>query len=85
MAQFATALIPLMPDRDAAIEDFTAAVHRFPVLYEAEWLTTFGAKLGLANVVEDDRSLIDDLLALMTKDGADFTNTFVSPWHPART
>lgn len=78
MAQFATALIPLMPDRDAAIEDFTAAVHRFPDIYEAAWLKVFGAKLGIENANEDDRVLITDLLALMTKDGADFTNTFAA-------
>lgn len=78
MAQFATALIPLMPDRDAAVEDFTAAVHRMPALYETAWLKVFGAKLGLANPTEDDRTLITDLLDLMAKDGADFTNTFAT-------
>lgn len=78
MAQFATALIPLMPDRDAAIEGFTAAVHRFPELYEAAWLEIFGQKLGLAKVTEDDRPLIADLLELMSKDGANFTNTFAN-------
>ena len=78
MAQFATALIPLMDDRDAAITDFTAAVHRLPVLYEAAWLRVFGAKLGIENPCEDDRPLIEDLLALMAKDGADFTNSFAT-------
>ncbi|MFG5382603.1 protein adenylyltransferase SelO [Yoonia sp. R2-816] len=78
MAQFATALIPLMDDRDKAIEDFTAAVHRFPPLYEAAWLTTFGAKLGLADPTPDDAQLITDLLDLMEKDSADFTNTFAN-------
>jgi uncharacterized protein YdiU (UPF0061 family) len=78
MAQFATALILLMPDRDQAIEDFTTAVHRLPVLYEAAWLNEFGRKLGIADATEEDRSLITDLLDLMTKDGADFTNTFAS-------
>jgi uncharacterized protein YdiU (UPF0061 family) len=78
MAQFATALIPLMPDRDQAITDFTAAVHRMPVLYEQEWLAVFGAKLGIAHATEDDRALITDLLDLMAKDGADFTNTFAA-------
>ncbi len=76
MAQFATALIPLMPDRDKAIEDFTAAVHRLPVTYEQAWLEVFGAKLGLSDPTEEDRTLIDDLLTLMTKDSADFTNVF---------
>lgn len=76
MAQFATSLIPLMSDRDQAIEDFTAAINKMPALYEAAWLSAFGAKLGLADATEDDRPLITDLLDLMTKDGADFTNTF---------
>ena len=78
MAQFATALIPLMPDRDQAITDFTAAVHRMPGLLEQEWLATFGAKLGLESPTEDDRTLINDLLDLMAKDGTDFTNTFAA-------
>ncbi len=78
MAQFATALIPLMPDREAAIAAFTEAVHRFPDLHEAEWLKRFGAKLGLADPTTDDAKLINDLLELMANDGADFTNTFAN-------
>ncbi|WP_375255632.1 YdiU family protein [Yoonia sp.] len=78
MAQFATALIPLMQDREQAITEFTAAVHRMPGLLETAWLHVFGAKLGLANPTEDDRALINDLLDLMAKDGADFTNTFAA-------
>ena len=78
MAQFATSLIPLMPDRDAAIEDFTAAVHRFPDLFAAEWLKVFTAKLGINDPVEADEALITELLGLMAKDGADFTNTFAA-------
>jgi serine/tyrosine/threonine adenylyltransferase len=76
VAQFATALIPLMPDRDAAIDSFSAIVNRFPALYAAAWLRVFGAKLGLADPSEDDRPLIEGLLALMARDGSDFTNSF---------
>ncbi|MEM8536962.1 MAG: protein adenylyltransferase SelO family protein, partial [Pseudomonadota bacterium] len=78
MAQFATALIPLMPDRDQAIEDFTEAVNRFPPIYENAWLHVFSAKLGMADPTEEDRVLIEDLLSLMAQDGADFTNTFAA-------
>lgn len=81
MAQFATALIPLMPDRDAAIKDFTAAVHGMQEQYEAEWLKVFAAKLGIADPTQDDRALVADLLDLMAKDGADFTNTFANLGH----
>ena len=76
MAQLATALVPLMPDQDAAIADFTEAVHAMPGQIEAERLRVFGAKIGLAAPREADRPLIDDLLAIMQEAGADFTNTF---------
>ncbi|MCO4848388.1 MAG: YdiU family protein [Yoonia sp.] len=78
LAQFATSLIPLMPDQDAAIEEFTAIINAFPTHYEAQWITAFGAKLGLDAPSEDDRALISDLLGLMQQDRADFTNTFAN-------
>ena len=76
MAQLATALLPLMPDQEAAVADFTEAVHAMPDLIEAEWLRVFGAKIGLATPTETDRALVNDLLLLMQADSADFTNTF---------
>ncbi len=83
LAQLATALIPLMADRDAAIDTFTAIINRFADLYQAAWLARFGAKLGLAQPTEDDRPLIEALLALMARDGSDFTNTFRALGTPA--
>jgi uncharacterized protein YdiU (UPF0061 family) len=76
MAQLASALVPLMPDQDAAVAEFTEAVHAMPDLIADEWLRAFGAKIGLASPDEADRILIVDLLALMQASGADFTNTF---------
>ncbi len=76
MAQLATALIQLMPDRDAAIEEATQIVHAMPGQIDAAWVQRFGRKIGLAVAVSEDAALIEDLLALMQKDGADFTNTF---------
>ncbi len=78
MAQFATALIPLMPDRDAAIESFTQAVNGFAQVYETAWLAVFAAKLGITDTTENDRPLITDLLGLMATDDADFTNVFAA-------
>lgn len=78
MAQLATSLIPLMPDRDTAIEDFTAAVHRFPEIFAQAWRGVFAAKLGISQPTEADEALITELLDLMAKDGADFTNTFAA-------
>ncbi|MGR3636499.1 MAG: protein adenylyltransferase SelO [Shimia sp.] len=78
MAQLATTLVPLMPDGEAAVETFTALVHDMPNQIRAHQTRLFAAKIGLTHVREGDQALIDDLLDLMAKDGADFTNTFRS-------
>ncbi|WP_438957292.1 protein adenylyltransferase SelO [Cognatiyoonia sp.] len=78
MAQLATALVPMMPDQDAAVEAFTESVNRYPALYEAEWRRLFGRKIGLEDAQPEDDALIHDLLGLMAEDGADFTNTFAN-------
>ena len=76
LAQLATALIPLMPDRDAAIADFTAAVNGFGDLFQTAWRAVFARKLGLAAYAEADDTLVQDLLTLMAEDQADFTAVF---------
>jgi uncharacterized protein YdiU (UPF0061 family) len=76
MAQFATALVPLMPDQDAAIEDFTARVHAMSDLIESERQRLFAGKIGIAEADAEDAALVDDLLELMIEGRADFTNTF---------
>ncbi|MFC7703664.1 YdiU family protein [Plastorhodobacter daqingensis] len=76
MAQFATCLLPLMGDRDAAVEEATAIVHGFADLYQAEWLARFRAKLGLATAQDGDLALIDLLLTRMAQGQADFTRVF---------
>ncbi len=77
-AQLATALIQQMDDVDAAIEEATAIVHAMPAQLQTAWLHRFGAKLGLEHPTTDDQPLIEDLLALMQSNGADFTNTFAA-------
>ena len=76
MAQLATALVPLMPDTDAAISAFTAAVHAMPEQVEQNRRDVFAAKIGISAPTGEDDALIDDLLALMADGRADFTNTF---------
>ena len=77
MAQLATCLLPLIDaDQNKAIDRATEAVHRFSDLYEAAWLEVFGAKIGLAAPTGEDRALIEDLLALMAAEEADFTQVF---------
>ncbi|WP_375690617.1 YdiU family protein [Pseudooceanicola sp. LIPI14-2-Ac024] len=76
LAQFASCLVPLMPDQDAAVARFTEMIHAVPDRVHAEWLRLFRAKLGLASAREEDERLIVDLLTLMAENQADFTNTF---------
>lgn len=85
MAKLASALLALMPDPDAAIPEFTEAVHAMPDLIDAEWLRVFAAKIGISVPRAEDRALISDLLALMQAGGSDFTNTFQAlPTNAAR-
>ncbi len=63
LAQFATCLIPLMGEEEAAVEAATTAVHRFAPLYQAAWLRRFGDKLGIdgaANQSADREPAADD-------------------------
>ncbi len=77
MAQLASCLLPLMgDDQDRAVEQATAAVHRFPDLYQAAWMDIFRAKIGLSQAEDGDADLIQDLLTRMAAARADFTNTF---------
>ena len=76
MAQFATALVQLYDDKDAAVAEATQAVRAMPAQIEAAWLRRFGAKLGLAAPGPDDGALIEGLMGLMQRGGSDFTNTF---------
>lgn len=76
LAQLATCLLPLMGEREAAIEAATEAVHGFAPVFQAEWLGRFGAKIGLAAPTEADLPLIEALLSRMATLRADFTRTF---------
>ncbi|ANT58976.1 hypothetical protein AYJ57_00530 [Salipiger sp. CCB-MM3] len=76
MAQLATALVPLVQDQQAAVDEFTTIVNGMPNLIRAAWLRRFGAKLGIADAQAEDAPLIADLLGMMQAGGSDFTNTF---------
>ncbi|MGQ3489263.1 protein adenylyltransferase SelO [Roseovarius pacificus] len=76
MAQLATALVALMPDQDAAVEEFTNIIHAMPGRIHSHWLRAYGRKIGIVDATPEDESLIVDLLRLMAENRADFTNTF---------
>ena len=76
IAQLATSLLPLMPGRDAAIEELTEVVNGFSDVFNAAWEGVLRAKLGLTKPQDGDGALAFDLLARMAEGQADFTLTF---------
>jgi uncharacterized protein YdiU (UPF0061 family) len=79
LVRLVEAMLPLFDrDADRAAERATAALARFPNLFEQHWLDGMRAKLGLFTQEGEDKVLADDLLAWMGRRSADFTNTFQS-------
>ncbi len=79
LARLAEAMLPLFDrDVDRAVAHATAALDRFPDLFERHWLDGMRGKLGLFTQEEGDKALVDDLLTWMQRQSADFTNTFRS-------
>ncbi|MGG0718046.1 YdiU family protein [Robertmurraya massiliosenegalensis] len=77
LARFAEALIPLLhEDQDEAVNIAQHEISMYSKLFHQYWLQGMRAKLGLFNEEKEDESLIDDLLGMMQKHRADFTNTF---------
>ncbi|TMV90146.1 YdiU family protein [Thioclava sp. BHET1] len=76
LAQLGTCLLPLMGEKEAALEQASAAIDDFILLYQNAWLKRFGAKIGLAAPTEDDLPLIQQLLERMAEQQADFTRVF---------
>lgn len=77
LARFAETLLPLLHvNQEQAIELAQEAVSDFAELYHRHWLSGMRAKLGIHNEESQDESLIENLLNLMQKYHADYTNTF---------
>ena len=77
LAQFATALLPIMGmDHKEAVKVATRVVEGFADLFTAAWEEVFAAKLGFARLDEDRATLAYDLLARMARGKADFTRVF---------
>ena len=79
LARFAETLLPLLHDDPAqAVELAQNAVSDFAALYHADWLAGMRAKLGICSEEPQDESLLKDLLSVMHKYRADYTNTFLA-------
>jgi protein adenylyltransferase len=77
LARFAETLLPLLHDnQEQAVEIAQDVIANYIKLFHDNWLMGMRAKLGLFNEEELDESLVDDLLTMMQKYQADYTNTF---------
>jgi uncharacterized protein YdiU (UPF0061 family) len=77
LARFAETLLPLLHEnQDQALKMAQEAIEEFNVLYHSSWLMGMRSKLGIFNEETADESLVESLLDMMHKYGADYTNTF---------
>ncbi len=76
-ARFAETLLPLLHDNQAeAVKLAQEEISNFSEMVHRSWITGMKSKLGILNDEIQDEALIDDLLRIMQKVHADYTNTF---------
>ena len=81
LSRFAETLLPLFADDiDDAVEMAKNILQKYIERYDEAWLANMRAKCGLtasADInADDDKALIESLLAIMAENQADFTLTF---------
>lgn len=77
LARFAETILPLLSDNELkAVEIAEDTLGEYFDLYQRNWLDGMRAKLGIFHEEEQDETLIQNLLNLMQKHRADYTNTF---------
>jgi serine/tyrosine/threonine adenylyltransferase len=77
LARFAETLLQLLhDDQDQAVEIAQNTISGYMEQYHRYWLVGMRTKLGIFNEEPQDESLFEELLSLMQKNRADYTNTF---------
>ncbi|MCT4544645.1 MAG: YdiU family protein [Vallitalea sp.] len=77
LSRFAETLLPLLHKNEGeAVKLAQGVIAQFTEMYYRNWLSGMRAKLGIFNEETEDKSLIEGLLNMMKKYGADYTNTF---------
>lgn len=79
LAVLASALLPIVdPDEDKALELVRAVIDEFAEEFTDGWFRMQFNKLGLQDSEESDKKLVEDLLQLMHRHLADYTNTYLA-------
>lgn len=77
LSRFAESILDLLDDnQEEAVKKANTELKMFETLYNSYYLEEMSLKLGITHPTEEDRELIDNLLLMMEKYQADFTNTF---------
>ena len=79
LARFAETLLPLIHNNhEKSVEIAQNELSKFADLYHDNWIRGMRSKLGIFNKESQDEALIENLLSIMYKYKADYTNTFSS-------
>lgn len=77
LARFGESLLPLLHDTpEEAVSIAQTELSKYIALFESNWLAGMRSKLGLFNTEDKDSAFVEELLNLMHKYSADYTNTF---------
>jgi uncharacterized protein YdiU (UPF0061 family) len=77
LARLGETLLPLIDaDQDKAVEIANVVIKDYGERFQLHWMRGMREKIGLADVEDDDLSLIQSLLSTMQAGQADFTLTF---------
>ncbi len=77
LARLAETLLPLIDsDLEKAVEAAREVIQNMLPDFEGKWLANMRAKIGLQTEHATDRALVEELLEIMHRCGADFTQTF---------
>jgi uncharacterized protein YdiU (UPF0061 family) len=77
LTRFAESLLPLIDsDQSEAIKIASECLDEYQKKFRDYWLSAMKKKLGIFNAEPEDLLLVEDLLMLMYKHQADYTNTF---------
>ncbi|KJZ88081.1 Selenoprotein [Clostridium sp. IBUN22A] len=79
LVRFAESLLMILHnDKNESVKLAQNEISKFITLYNENYLSGMRAKLGIFNDEENDEILINQLLNIMKKYHADYTNTFRS-------
>ena len=79
LTRFAETILPLIDNNlNKSIKKAEEILNEFASIYESNWISIMGYKLGIHDTNKTDKNLIEEFLTLMQNQQLDFTNSFYS-------